>query len=362
MKLDLQNIYFSFADGLIDYKCAECTAFCCKGFGLLLSVRRDLPLMNKHYPSVTALALWRDGDQLFLNTPATGCTLLEGTSCGVEKEFGKDRKPAGCTLFPFNNLFSVGKTLIVAIHHICPLRLVVPPRPGDVQGTHSVIAATIRDLGICAEKQMPSWVSELKLPRGDSETSWLKREESFRNRCGDGLRRDRFSDVLEESSGDAKALRGFYRRVGALMGWKGKTRKQRDDIDDLLLALAPTLRILESNRDPEHQLRMLGLLEAQTRYFFSLSSDPIELKGIYGLFMQRRNVLRFLAHGDERLKPVEETPAGLSVPQNLIAQVAAIRRIPKEGVLPGLERAFHRVKHASDRATILNNIVAIGWT
>jgi hypothetical protein len=361
MKLNLDKIYFSFADGVLDYKCAECTAFCCRGFGMQISVSRDLPLMKKHYPEVASLAFWRDGDQLFLTTPVTGCTLLQGTFCGFEQKLGKDHKPVGCTLFPFNNLFYVGNTLVVAVHHVCPLQLTIPARPGAVQGTHSAIASTIRDLGICADKVMPSWVSELKLPQGESGATFLKRESSFRDRCVSGLGRERFSAVLAEWSEDAKALRSFGKRVASLMQWNPKGTRVPDDIDNFLLTLAPTFRILESDRDPEHQLRLLTLLESHARFAYSLSAEPIGLRSLYGLFLQRRNAFRFLAYDEARLKPGDKNPVGVTAPENSMAQAAALRRIPTDGVLPGLEKAFQMVKSPSDRATIVNNLVSGTW-
>ncbi len=361
MKLDINNIYFSFADGVIDYQCSECTALCCRGFGMQLSVKRDLPLMSKQYPTVAAFALWRQGDQLFLNTPVTGCSLLRGTYCGVEEAFGKPHKPVGCTLFPFNNLFRVGDRLIVALHHICPLRLTLPARPGNVQGTHALIASTIQDLGICADDVMPSWVTEIKRPPKHSEDAYLKREENFRNRCAAGFRGETFLDVLLECSEDRTALRRFLKRVSRLMGWKCRFPAKPDAIDDLLLALAPTLRVLESAREPEQHLRMLGLLAIQARDTFALSNEPVQLKSIYGLFLQCRNVFRFLAYEDDCLKPAGKAQAVLNAPGNLMARVVAMRHIPADGVLGALERSFEQVKSLSDRYTILYDLVSMRW-
>jgi len=72
----------------------------------------------------------------------------------------------------------------------------------------------------------------------------LTREASFRDTCSLVLGQCRFIETLRRESVDPFALDAFVERAARIMGLSVPSRPQAcDSIDDLLLALAPTLRL-----------------------------------------------------------------------------------------------------------------------
>src|SRR5205814_7409491 len=103
------ELFFAFPDGVYDYKCAECTALCCKGHGFGGSLDREMRSLFVRYPQIESMAYSRNGDQINFATTASGCVMLDTDNlCRIEKELGKSAKPNICNLFPFNLFAKIG--------------------------------------------------------------------------------------------------------------------------------------------------------------------------------------------------------------------------------------------------------------
>ena len=135
------DLYFAFPDGVLHFVCAECTALCCKGHGFGGSLERHMRSLFVLYPALESTMISRKADIVELSTPTSGCHFLEPDNhCGIETRHGKSAKPGICSLFPFNVLRRIGSTIVVGPNFLCPLRVVVPARPGEVEGTHASLA------------------------------------------------------------------------------------------------------------------------------------------------------------------------------------------------------------------------------
>src|SRR5262249_22632083 len=170
-----------FPDGVYHYVCAECTAVCCRGHGIAGSLKREIPALVTLYPSLGSMAVNRSGDILSFANPAGGCFFLDSDNlCRIEKEHGKNLKPGVCVLFPFNVFTRIGETVAVSPHFMCPLRLQVPARPGEVKGTHASIEPDIRESELLSNESTSDRTSGVLLHPSLDATSVIKREERFR--------------------------------------------------------------------------------------------------------------------------------------------------------------------------------------
>src|SRR5262244_2113350 len=134
------ELYMAFPDGVFHYVCAECNALCCRGDGFGGSLEKEFKPLFRIYPALESLVTFRKGDDIHLSNPRGRCIMLDDDRlCRIEKEHGKQIKPAVCTLFPFNSFVRIGNDVAITPHFLCPLRVQVPARPNEVEGTHAKI-------------------------------------------------------------------------------------------------------------------------------------------------------------------------------------------------------------------------------
>ncbi len=354
------KLYMAFPDGVLHYVCAECTALCCRGQGLGGSLRKELPKLVQLYPAITTMASSRNGDFVYFSSPANACYLLEpDLTCRVEKQYGKALKPAVCRLFPFNSLTRIGDAIAVSPHYLCPLRMLLPAQPGQVHGTYTAVAEAVyeSDLLECTYSHM----KPVPLHASENAQSVLQREEAFRDRCSQSLGKVSFSSLLESEAKDPQALRDFMRRTAAIMGIdEPQRKKRRDDFDDLLLTLAPTLRLSYLRLSSEGILRALLLAELIGRRVMALSKEPLSLKGMYSIVSDRFPVIHMLAYGDEPITLAKSASTKLpewGAPELIFAAFAAVREIERSSlILDALEKAIPTSLAAFDRAILLAHL------
>lgn len=139
MTIDLDRVLFTWPDGRFGYQCRGCGA-CCKGLGIGLDVAGgQLAALVERRP---AIAPWvrRRGAALTVWNPRDRCWFFDDDGqCRIEREDGRDAKPASCRLFPFNRVFRLGSWTVVDYNSvICPLAA-----GGHGGVTHAEIAAEI---------------------------------------------------------------------------------------------------------------------------------------------------------------------------------------------------------------------------
>ncbi|MET0153167.1 MAG: YkgJ family cysteine cluster protein [Candidatus Binatia bacterium] len=356
------ELYPAFIDGAFQYVCAECTALCCRGHGFGGSLTREMQKLFALYPAIESMASRRVGDYVEFINSSNRCMFLDGDNrCRIEKEHGKAAKPSVCRLFPFNVFSRIGKSVAVAPHFLCPLRLQVPPLPGRVEGTHSRIKEAILESGILDPTYLEHGVPRPSLHPSEDADSVLAREAGFRDACSKALGRGSFLDVLKSASEDPGGLEAFLTRASRILGMNGISRSaDRDEMDDILLALAAPYRLNLLSLPSEGMLRALGLGELMLRRVLPLSSDRLSPKGAFGILQNVGPALRLLAHGDEPLelrgsaktKMTKVTPFGDA--ELTFAAFAALRELGgAAGTLSVLEKAIPPSLSVSDRSVLL---------
>ncbi len=119
-------LHFPFLSGILQYQCEGCHAPCCRATPLGIGRSRELKTLGKAQPSLPLFATpgFYGSPMLSLQSPRERCWFLDGKrKCRLESRVGRDAKPAGCRLFPFQRLRSMGKSLCVLPDFTCPLQV-----------------------------------------------------------------------------------------------------------------------------------------------------------------------------------------------------------------------------------------------
>jgi hypothetical protein len=193
---------------------------CCRGNGFGGSLKREMPILLSAYPKLGAAVTSRSESMLWLSTPAgSGCVLLDvDNRCRIEKDLGKDLKPGVCSLFPFNKLTRLGDTLLVSPHFLCPLRMQVPARPDEVEGSHAKVEAAVLASGLLDTDYIGRHTSLTHLHPELDIDRMMRREEAFRDVCTRALGLEKFIDVIAGCSSEPEALRETTRRAARILG------------------------------------------------------------------------------------------------------------------------------------------------
>lgn len=355
-------IYFAFPDGVYHYVCAECTALCCKGDGFGGSLKREVRSLFVLYPQLESMTVARQGDTVTFANAKGACQFLDvDNRCRIEKEHGKSLKPTVCRLFPFNSFSRIGKTLTVSPHFLCPLRLSLPASPGEVEGTHATLEAGLRDSEVLSKEYLSNMVTPLFLHPSTDAVTVVDREKKFRDLCALSLGRRSFRDTLRVASEDGAALDEFVARIARLMKIEGPAGSHsRDQLDDLLLAIAPPYRLSMLALTPEQILRALAVAELTLRLGCALSTLPQSLQGIMRMASTFGPAQRLLAYGDEPFdfaKPIGKKDLAFGDAQlTFAAYVFQRRSAGPAGVLGALEEVIKAEMPMSDRSVLFQRL------
>ena len=351
------EFFFAFPDGVYDYVCAECTALCCKGHGFGGSLDREMRSLFLRYPQLESMALSRNGDQITFATTASGCVMLDTDNfCRIEKELGKDKKPNICNLFPFNAFSKIGKTIVVIPHFLCPLRLVVPARPGQVQGTHHQIASDLHKSQMLDRHYVKNMVAPARLHSSVTESEVITREKAFRDLCSQALGTNRFIDVLMSASADQTTLAAFVQRARQIMGYElSLPNNERDYLDDMLLAFASPYRIGLLDLPAEGILRALAIAETMVRRAWRGALQKPSFQGFANSMATFRPVQVLLATDDELFDFGKVTQKSFSFrdAELTFAAFIAVHNAAEKGVLGALEEAIHPALSIADRSVLM---------
>src|SRR5688572_4507842 len=123
-------VFFPFLSGILKYDCPTCDAPCCKGAALGIGVSRELVTIQQVQPKAPLFAVpqFHHSSMLSLQTPAEKCWFLDRKDrCRLERVLGRDAKPAGCRLFPFVKMRSLGESIAVLPDFTCPIQIADKP-------------------------------------------------------------------------------------------------------------------------------------------------------------------------------------------------------------------------------------------
>jgi len=351
------ELFFAFPDGVYDYKCAECTGLCCKGHGFGGSLDREMRSLFVRYPRIESMAVSRNGDQITFATTTSGCVMLDTNNfCQIEKELGKSAKPNICNLFPFNHFAKIGKTIVVMPHFLCPLRSVVPARPGEVQGTHALIEEALRSSRMLSRDYVKNVIAPARLHSSLNEAAVIDREKSFRSLCSQALASSRFIDTLKNASTDPPAFAAFVQRACGILGYESSPeREERDALDDMLLAFASPYRIGLLDLPAEGMLRALAVAEIIVRRAWRGAPQQPSFQGLANHVVNFKPVQVLLAFADEAFDfgKVTQKTLSFSDPELTFAGFIAVRNAAEKGMLGALEEAIPPQMSVADRFILL---------
>ena len=353
------SLFMAFPDGALHYVCAECTALCCRGYGFSGSLKREMTVLLSTYPQLGASVVSRRGSMLMLNTiSGSGCVFLDDDNrCGIEKDLGKDLKPGVCALFPFNKFTRIENVIVVSPHFLCPLRMQVPARPGEVEGSHEKIEAAVFASGLLDPEYISTHTPSVPIHPELGVEELIKREESFRDACSRGLGLEKFTDVIASCSSEPQALRETTKRAAGILGASEQAeRHDRDEIDDMLMVLAPTYRLSFIRLSSENILRALAIGEVLVREIAAITGARISLQGVNSILENKAPIARLLGRGDETIALAD--PQSVQSPQfgdsgMFFAAFTALRSITSgSSIFDALEAPLANLS-LSDRSALL---------
>ena len=359
-------IFIAFPDGVFHYVCRECTTICCRNSNRFDGdLSRELRELTVLYPALQYVAIQRRGDVITFATPSNQCFFLNHENrCSIEVDHGKHLKPQTCSLFPFHNLHRLGRAVVVTPNFLCPLRLEVPPRPGEVEGTHVRIQAELRASHYFRESFI-STMPSLALPRRTTANSVLEAERAFLAACTSGLNSVRFSQMLRDVSGNPDRLAEMAARAAGLINLDDSLRPAgRDRIDDVLFAISPILRTSLTDLSHEAKLRLLWIGELWYRRVLTLTGstpggagDATTAKGAIELLVAALPALRLLALADEpvnlRSHNSKKVPA-FADPQMMFEAHRILRSADRAPLkLPILEESLAKLPSIAERMAFL---------
>lgn len=352
-------LYFAFPDGVFHYVCAECTALCCRGHGFAGSLGREMGRLLTLHPELASAVVERRGEIVRVATATSGCHFLDGDDlCRIEKEHGRAAKPGVCMLFPFNSFSLIGRTVVVSPHFLCPLRLQIPARPGEVEGTHARLEPLVRESALASEAHLKLSMTSARLHPSEGVRSVLAREVAFRDRCGAAIGAGSFAACLRDAAADPERLDRNTARAATLLGLSDPSGPAaRDRTDDVLLAMAPALRLHFLRLPAEGILLALALAELAVRRVHALrpaTPTPQDVRDIVGSVLP---ALHLLGCADVPVETSQRTRPKVP-PFGDAAMVFAGYRVLRgvsggDGILDLLEAAMARLSSVADRSAFL---------
>ncbi|MHB1193675.1 MAG: YkgJ family cysteine cluster protein [Longimicrobiales bacterium] len=302
-------LHFAFPDGVFHYVCADCTALCCRGQGFAGSLGREMGRLLTLHPELGNAVVGRQGDVLQVATPTGRCHFLDGDDlCRIEKEHGRAAKPGVCMLFPFNSFSLIGRTVVVSPHFMCPLRVQSPARPGEVEGTHARLEPLVRESGLVSKAHVSMTMTAPRVHPSEGAQSVLTRERAFRDRCGASIGMGSFLACLRGAAADPARLDRNLARAASLLGLAAPPEPiERDGIDDILLAIAPTVRLSLLRLPADGILLALAVAERVVRRVSALSPAAPTPQGVFGIIGSLLPALHLLGCADV---PVETSRRG----------------------------------------------------
>jgi hypothetical protein len=355
---DAVPLFFAFPDGVFHHVCAECNALCCRGGGFGGSMKREMPFLLKRYPALSTAVTGCAGDVLHLTNPVDRCFFLNDNNlCQIEVEHGKRKKPGVCTVFPFNCFRRIGQAVAVTPHFACPLRLQLPAKPGEVEGTHKTLKQAIRNSRLLEADYVGAQMPDTRLHRTETPPSVLAREKRFRDVCANALGRAPFRDVLMAESKDPKSLEKRVWRAVNLMRWEPSKIRGLHKLDDMLLAMASALRMEALHLSSEDILASLLMAERAALQACAIANHPPSPQGVYAILQGLGPAIRLLAYGESFPsipRSINKSPFGVC--ELSFHYTVALARIPKEGTLKALEKTFKDGVSPADRKLIVHQL------
>jgi hypothetical protein len=301
----IRDVYFAFPDGAFEYVCDGCLQSCCRiGGAIDILWSREGGKLLELYPEAASLVRGRVGPLVNLQMPLGRCHwFTDDGLCAIERDHGTALKPYVCRLFPFNDLFQAGGTLVVAPRFSCPMTLADPVAPDGPTGYRHIT-------GILEEFGVPDWIDPSQIGgrigprRGFRVRDFMSRERQFRDKSTAAMGRETFWQVVRGSARNPEFVEQAVHRGADLLMIPRRGRETHDAVDRVLLALAPALRLAYPYAADDRCLVNLGLLELLVRSV--LPADRVLPQSVFSFHSQCIPVLCLISAGDQLLEPTRK--------------------------------------------------------
>jgi len=327
-------IHFPFLSGILDYRCDTCDAPCCKGASLGIGRSKELVTLTRVQPKVALFLApgFYTSSLLSVTTPLEKCWFLDDKArCRLHRAGGRSAKPAGCRLYPFQRLRSIGEAVVVLPDFACPLT--VNPGPSDEGvSSHDALALDMHRAGIPrgghaplpAPRDMP-WSTAAGLERRivDAAEHHLDDEDYLAY----AETQERLTHKVHGSQPRKKRLKRVRAAVERFV--ESTARPSQAAVRDLV-ALSGTLRLMTSTIPRREMPALLVALSVIVGEYEQMRGASRSARTIVSIFEQRLPFLYVLSHLDDRpmVRDTEEA-------KRIVAQLPAVRA-PLLEVLEGM--------------------------
>jgi hypothetical protein len=327
-------IHFPFLSGLLTYDCDPCDAPCCKGTALGIGRSKEIVTLQSAQPRIPLFTTpgFAGSSMLSIQAPREACWFLDKkSSCRLHSVVGREAKPAGCRMFPFQRLRSLGEAVAVMPDFSCPLGVAAGPSD-DGQTSHDELALEMHRTGVPRGGHM-----QLPPPR---DLSWAEAVPLERRIVEAGEHHLDDDDYLAYATVQAKLTQKLLKHPDK----KDRTGHVRSTIERFLqvherpsadavrelVALSGTLRLMASSIPRREMPGLLVSLSVMLGIYEGMHGARRSPRTILSIFEQRLPFLYVLSHLGDR--PMVREPAQA---KKIIASLPAVRA-PLLEVLEGM--------------------------
>lgn len=309
---------------MLTYNCQDCDAPCCRGNGIgigrsrelvtLASVQKKLPLFAT--PGFSGSAM------LSLSAPKEGCWFLDKKArCRLETVIGRQAKPAGCRLFPFQRLRQMGNAVTVMPDFVCPLSVADSP---DETGpfSHDELVIEMHRTHIPARGHQPlpapadmTWDVAQKLERRVVRKS--EKHLNDKSYVPFAQRQLRLIEGRKDDDRDLAQLETLERDLRSFLDVAGPSR--RENVHDMV-ALTGVLRLMTSGLPRRSMPSLLLATTILLDAYDTMKGTRHSSRTPVSLFEQRLPFLFVLSHLLDKPMLVENVD-----PKRLISTFPAVR-------------------------------------
>lgn len=316
-------IHFPFLSGILRYDCPSCDAPCCKGAHLGIGKSKELVTLSSVQPNIGLFATpgFSGSAMLSIASPADACWFLDSKRrCRLEKVMGREAKPAGCRLFPFQRIRGLGEHLAVVPDFLCPIEVAAPSETGPTSHDEITLEMHRTQVPRTGHPELPA---PRDMPWNDAvllERRIVAESERFLE-TGDYAA---FADVQLELT---RALLGTEGKAGQMQRLEGTIRRflfvdarpSREAVRDLV-ALTGSLRLMVSSLARRETPALLVALSVLVGVYESMRGMKRAPRTSVSLLEQQLPLLYVLSHLADR--PTLQDGASLS---KLLEKLPAVR-------------------------------------
>jgi Fe-S-cluster containining protein len=317
-------VHFPFLSGILKYDCATCDAPCCKGNPLGIGRSRELVTLQSAQPKIPLFSTpgFSGSAMMSVSVPKEKCWFLDKKSrCRIEKRIGRNAKPAGCRLFPFQRVRSMGEAITVLPDFTCPIHVEQLPSESGPTSYDEIC------LDLHRAQIPPTGHGELPQPRDMVWRGALRLETQIVHESRRHLHAENYVDFAEHQTVLAASVLHLDPAVGAMAKldttirtFLGAQSTHDPEIVHELVALTGILRLMTSALPRQEMPGILVALQVFLDEYENMNGSARSPGTLISIFEQRLPLLYVLSHLEKRPMLVKNAD-----PRKLLDNFPALR-------------------------------------